>query len=149
MNFNASIIDQRVIGIVEEHLEWLPEGNDINRKKSAAFVLLCMSTCLDIPLEDAVDLLTDGGNDAGVDGIHVGDVEDGEFLVTIFQGKYKVQDLRGEYNFPETDVQKAVDTVQVLFNPNRIFKLNERLTPRIEEIRSLIRDYIPNVRVVL
>lgn len=150
MNFNASIIDQRVTGIVEEHPEWLPEGSDINRKKSAALVLLCMSTCFDIPLEDAVDLLTDGGNDAGIDGIHVGEVEDGEFLVTIFQGKYKTNDLSGNANFHENGVQKAVDTVQVLFNPDRKVVLNERIAPRIEEIRSLIRDaYIPNVRVVL
>lgn len=151
MNFNASIIDQRVIGIVEEHPEWLPAaGDDLNRKKSAAFVLLCLSTCLDIPLHEAAELITDGGNDAGVDGLHVGDVEDGEFWVTLFQGKYKVNDLEGKANFPENGVQKAVDTVQVLFDPYRKVALNEMIAPKIEEIRSLIRDaYIPNVRVVL
>ena len=46
MNINASIIDQRVSGIVEDHPKWLPEGNDVNKKKSAAFVLLCMSHAL-------------------------------------------------------------------------------------------------------
>ncbi|NDY72881.1 abortive phage resistance protein [Desulfobacter hydrogenophilus] len=150
MNINASIIDQRVTGIVEDHPEWLPEGSDINKKKSAAFVLLCISTCLEMPLEDAAELITEGGNDAGVDGLHVGEVEDGEFLVTIFQGKYKVKDLKGEANFPENGVQKAVDTVQVLFDPYRRVALNKKIAPKIEEIRSLIRDaYIPNVRVIL
>ena len=150
MNINASIIDQRIAGIVEEHPEWLPEGNDINKKKSAAFVLLCMSTCLEITLADSAELLTEGGNDAGVDGLHVGEVEDGDFLVTIFQGKYKVKDLSGKANFPENDVQKAIGTVRVLFDPNRNVTLNEKIAPKIEEIRSLIRDaYIPNVRVIL
>ena len=150
MNINASIIDQRIAGIVEEHPEWLPEGNDINKKKSAAFVLLCMSTCLEITLADSAELLTEGGNDAGVDGLHVGEVEDGDFLVTIFQGKYKVKDLSGKANFPENDVQKAIGTVRVLFDPNRSVALNEKIAPKIEEIRSLIRDaYIPNVRVIL
>ncbi len=150
MNINASIIDQRVTGIVEDHPEWLPEGSDINKKKSAAFVLLCISTCLEMPLEDAAELITEGGNDAGVDGLHVGEVEDGEFLVTVFQGKYKVKDLEGEANFPENGVQKAVDTVQVLFDPYRRVALNKKIAPKIEEIRSLIRDaYIPNVRVIL
>jgi hypothetical protein len=103
-----------------------------------------------MPLEDAAELITEGGNDAGVDGLHVGEVEDGEFLVTIFQGKYKVKDLEGEANFPENGVQKAVDTVQVLFDPYRKVALNEKIAPKIEEIRSLIRDaYIPNVRVIL
>ena len=149
MNINASIIDQRVLGIVEDHSEWLPKGNDINKKKSAAFVLLCMSTCLEMTLEESAELLTDGGNDAGVDGLHVGEVEDGEFLVTVFQGKYK-EDLRGVANFGENDVQKAVNTIHVLFDPYRKVTLNEKIEPKIEDIRSLIRDaYIPNVRVIL
>ncbi len=150
MNINASIIDQRVSGIVEDHPEWLPAGSDIPKKKSAAFVILCMSTCLEMTLEDSAELLTEGGNDAGVDGLHVGEVEDGEFLVTIFQGKYKINDLRGTANFPENDVQKAVGTVRVLFDPYRRVALNEKIAPKIEEIRSLIREgYIPNVRIIL
>jgi len=150
MNINASIIDQRITGIVEDHDDWLPSGTDINKKKSAAFVILCMSTCLEISLDEAAELLTEGGNDAGVDGLHIGEVEDGEFLVTLFQGKYKVKDLEGEANFPENGVQKVVDTVQVLFDPYRRVTLNEKIAPKIEEIRSLIRDaYIPNVRVIL
>lgn len=143
-------IDQRVTGIAEDHSEWLPAGSDSIKKKSTAFVLLCISTCLEIPMDEAAELITEGGNDAGVDGLHIGEVDDGEFLVTIFQGKYKIKDLNGDANFPENGVQKAVDTVQVLFDPYRKVTLNERIAPKIEEIRSLIRDaYIPNVRVVL
>lgn len=150
MDINASIIHQRIVGIVEDHPEWLPDDADLNKKKSAAFVLLCMATCLDLPLEDAAELLTDGGNDAGVDGLHVGEVDDGEFLVTIFQGKYKTKNLDGTANFPENGVEKAVNTVQVLFNPYRKVALNALIAPKIEDIRSLIRDaYIPNVRVIL
>lgn len=150
MNINASIIDQRISGIIEDHPEWLPEGNDLDKKKSAAFVLLCMATTLDITLEESAELLTDGGQDAGVDGLHVGEVEDGEFMITIFQGKYKVKDLSGTANFPENGVQKAINTVQVLFDPSRKVALNKKIAPKIEEIRSLIRDaYIPTVRVVL
>ncbi|MCF8003107.1 MAG: AIPR family protein [Chromatiaceae bacterium] len=149
MDINASIIDQQLTGFLEKHTDWLPAG-DANKQRSAAFVLLCMANCLDIPLEDAVELLTEGGNDAGVDGLHIGEVEDGEFLVTVFQGKYKINNLDGTANFPENGVQKAVNTVQVLFDPFRQVTLNEKLAPKVEEIRSLIRDaYIPKVRFVL
>lgn len=149
MNINASIIDQQLTGILEKHSDWLPDG-DNNKKRSAAFVLLCMANYLDILLEDAVELLTEGGNDAGVDGLHIGEVEDGEFLVTVFQGKYKIKNLDGTANFPENGVQKAVNTVQILFDPFRQVTLNEKLKPKVEEIRSLIRDaYIPKVRFVL
>lgn len=150
MDINASIIDQQLTGLLEKHAsDWLPAG-DVNKQRSAAFVLLCMANCLEIELEDAVELLTEGGNDAGVDGLHIGEVEDGEFLVTIFQGKYKINNLDGQSNFPENGVQKAVNTIQVLFDPFRRVTLNEKLAPKVEEIRSLIRDaYIPKVRFVL
>ena len=150
MNINASIVDQRLSGIIESHPEWVPWPRDENKRKSAAFVLLCMSTTLGIDLEDCADLLTEGGNDAGVDGIHLGEVEDGSFVVTLFQGKYRVNDLSGEANFPENGVRAALQTIEVLFDPFREVVLNPRLRPRIDEVRSLIRDGdIPTVRVVL
>lgn len=149
MDINASIIDQQLTGLLEKHADWLPAG-DVNKKRSTAFVLLCMANCLDIPLADAVELLTEGGNDAGVDGLHIGEVEDGEFLVTVFQGKYKINNLDGTANFPENGVQKAVNTVQVLFDPAKEIDLNPLLKPKVEEVRSLVRDgYIPNARMIL
>ena len=149
MNINASIIDQQLSGLLDKHADSIPTGDD-NKKRSAAFVLLCMANCLDISLEDAAELLTEGGNDAGVDGLHIDEVEDGEFLVTVFQGKYKLNNLDGTANFPENGVQKAVNTVQILFDPFRQVTLNDRLAPKVEEIRSLIRDtYIPRVRFML
>ena len=144
MNINASIVDQRLAGILADHDDYLPAGNDIGRKKSAAFILLCMSTVLDFTLEEAAEFLTDGGNDAGIDGLHIGDIDEGEFVVTLFQGKYK-KDLNVEANFPENGVQKAVNTIATLFDPLKQIEMNERIKPRVEEIRSLVRDgYIPN-----
>lgn len=152
MDINASIIDQQLTGLLETHSTAFASefGQDDNKKRSAAFVALSMANCLDISFEDSFELLTEGGNDAGVDGIHIGDVEDGEFLVTIFQGKYKIKDLSGEANFPGNGVEKAVNTVRVLFDPSRQLTLNPKIAPKVEEIRSLIRDaYIPKVRMVL
>lgn len=150
MDINASIVDQRLNGILADQNKLLPAGLDENKRRSIAFVLLCIATMLDIPLEDASEMLTEGGQDEGVDGIHLGEVDDGEFTVTIFQGKYKHKDLTGVSNFPENGVQKAISTVAGLFDPAKQLALNEKLAPKVEEIRSLIRDgYIPTVRVVL
>jgi hypothetical protein len=109
-----------------------------------------MSTALEFALEECVELLTEGGNDAGVDGVHIGDVDADGFIVTLFQGKYKIRDLSGTANFPETGVQSAVQTVEMLFDPQRRVALNERLEPHIAEACSLIVDgYIPTIRIVL
>ena len=129
-NINASIVDLRVTGIVEAHREWFP-WPDENKRKYAAFVVLCMSTALDLPLDDCIPLLTEGGNDAGVDGLYIDDVEEGNFLVTIFQGKYKIKDLSGAANFPENALQSALRTIGVLFDPEREVTLNPRIAPPI------------------
>lgn len=150
MNINASIVDQRLNGILADHANLLPAGLNEEKQRSVAFVLLSIATMLDFSLKDASELLTEGGQDEGVDGLHLGEVEDGEFTVTLFQGKYKHKDLGGTANFPENGVQKAIATISGLFDPSRELALNQRLAPRVEEIRSLIRDgYIPTVRVVL
>lgn len=150
MNINASIVDQRLSGIIAEQTALLGQGLTGEKLRSVAFVLLCIATMLDIALEDAAEILTEGGQDEGVDGLHLGEVDDGEFMVTIFQGKYKHKDLSGVANFPENGVQKAIATVAGLFDPAKNLGLNARLAPRVEEIRSLIKDgYVPSVRVVL
>lgn len=152
-NINASIIDQRVQKLAEA---WAPEfhsrriaANDILKQRSVAFVFLVVKTVLDLPDEESLDCLTEGGNDFGVDAIHVGDVQDGEFTVTLFQGKYK-QDLGGESAFPENGVTKVIQTVKYLFDPEAAITVNDHLRSRVEEIRSLVRDgEIPQVRVIL
>ncbi|HCK93746.1 MAG TPA: hypothetical protein DHW71_12185 [Gammaproteobacteria bacterium] len=133
MNINASIIDQQLAGIQDKQpafLEWF--AKDDIQKRSAAFVVLCMSNCLDISLEEAAELLTEGGNDAGVDGLHIGEVDDGGFFVTLFQGKYTIKNLSGDSNFPENGVQKAVNTVQVLFDPSKKVDLNDHIPIALE-----------------
>jgi hypothetical protein len=150
MDINASIVDQQITGLLEKYPDWFTKCKDENQKRATAFILLCMKNCLDIPIEETLELLTDGGNDAGVDGLHMSDVEDGEFLVTLFQGKYKIKHLEGTFNFPENGVQKAVNTVQTLFDPGKAIDMNPNLKPKVEEIRSLVMEgYIPDVRVVL
>ena len=152
MNINASIVDQRVSGIAEEYSNELKDivGSDIARQKSLAFVLLCVSTALDTSLSEAIDLLTEGSNDLGVDALHLSEVDDGEFTVTLFQGKYTHKNLEGSANFPENAIKSLIALVSNIFDPDKAFSMNPRLAPRIEEIRSLIRDgYIPNVRLLL
>jgi AIPR protein len=153
MSINVGIIDQRVRKLAEDLVSEfetrLNIRNDEVRQRSAAFVFLVVKTVLDLPEEEALDCLTEGGNDFGVDAVHIGDVEDSEFTVTLFQGKYK-QDLAGDANFPQGGVEKVIQAIRYLFDPDAVITTNPQLTKRIEEIRSLVRDgHIPRVRIVL
>lgn len=154
MNFNVSIIDQQVRGLTDrirpQMEEELDKKLDDGRAKSAAFVVLCVKTLLDLTDSEAIECLTEGGNDFGVDAIDVGDAVEGEFTITLFQCKYSHENLDGNKNFPEGDVDKAVKAVRALFNPQAPVDLNPRLQARIEEVRSLITDgVIPRVRYLL
>jgi len=150
MNINKHIIDQRIRKIVQEKPEWFADLGEEDRKVSRAFVLLAVSTYLSIELSEAQSILTDGGGDAGIDSIYVGDTIDLELPVTIFQGKYK-KNLEADSNFPANEVQKVINTIWTIFDRDKdINTINPTLKAVIEEIRSLISDgYIPVVKVVL
>ncbi len=153
MSINVGIVDQRVRKLAEdfssEFEKRLNVGKDKDRKRSAAFVFLTVKTVLDLSDDEALDCLTEGGNDFGIDALHIGDVEEGEFPVTLFQGKYK-RKLLGDSNFPQSGVEKIIQAIRCIFDPDAVFTTNLALKMRIEEIRSLVRDgSIPHVRAVL
>ena len=156
MDINKHIIDQRIQKIVSENPTWFEDidrknrnTDDAKRKKlSKAFVCLAVSTYLGIEITEAENLLTEGGNDAGIDAIFIGDFNDYEFPVTIFQGKYAF-DLDKDNNFPANSVQRVVSSIGAIFDPTKPVLMNNDLKPQVEEIRSLILDgYIPYVKVV-
>ena len=147
IDVNASIVDQQVRQLVTRMAP--PLAGDEHKQHSTAFVLLCARTLLDLDLEEAVECLTDGGQDAGIDAMHVGPIIDGELRVTLFQGKYK-QRLDAASAFPAGEIHQLVSTIGTLFDPDQAFHAHPALLARVEEIRSLIRDgYLPHVRVVL
>lgn len=152
MNINASIIDQRLISVGNDIRQKSAEElkiTDDGRLKSLAFVYLCARTILDLEDDDAFDCLTEGGGDFGVDAIHISEEYDGEFIVSLFQAKYKNK-LEGDSNFPEQGIESLINAIQYLFNPAaKLEHINQRLLAKVEEARSLIRDgYIPQVRAL-
>jgi hypothetical protein len=148
MDINKHIVDQRIRKIVADNLDKFVGENDDNKKLSKAFVCLSVASYLDIELEEAFGLITEGGNDAGVDAIYIGDVNDYDFSVTLFQGKYAF-DLSKDNNFPANAIQRVIGSIGAIFDPSKPIEMNEDLMPKVEDIRSLIADgYIPNIRCV-
>ena len=87
LNINASIIDQQVLAFAERQKTAIAEKgnckNDEAKLRSAAFVAFAVKTVLDLNEDEAVECLTEGGGDFGVDAVEVGEVQDGEFGLTL------------------------------------------------------------------
>lgn len=152
MDINASIVDQRLEKVVDAIRVRAAEELGISepvRLKSLAFVYLCVETILDLEEASTFDCLTEGGGDFGVDAIHISEEHDGEFTISLFQGKYK-QKLDGSSAFPENGIKALIDAINYLFDPAaKVESINQRLLAKVEEARSLIRDgYIPQVRAL-
>lgn len=80
MNVNVGIIDQQVRGLsakAQSQIEaWLDTSLDEQKLRSVAFVVLAVKTMLDLTLEESIETLCEGGNDFGVDAVHIGDLID-------------------------------------------------------------------------
>ncbi|MCC6597099.1 MAG: AIPR family protein [Rhodanobacteraceae bacterium] len=152
MNINVSIIDQRLAGVQDEIRDRARDElniNDEDRLKSLAFVHLCVKTMLDLDIDESFDSLTDGGGDFGVDALHLTEEIDGEFGVTLFQGKYK-KSLEGNSNFEQNGIEAMINAIRHIFDPSaNLGVINDRLRVKVEQARSLIRDgFIPRVRAI-
>ncbi|CAK0743786.1 Abortive infection phage resistance protein [uncultured Gammaproteobacteria bacterium] len=152
MSINAQLIDQRVEGMIEKIGKRISDElkirNDPDKLKSAIFILLVAKTLLELNDEEAIEGMVEGGGDFGVDAVYFGLPTDGEFPVTLIQGKYK-RTLDGDSTFPETAIVKMFEALRTIFDPAATYEANKRLTRRVEELRSLIREgNIPQVRVI-
>jgi hypothetical protein len=148
MDINKYIIDQQIRKLVADNPDKFAGENEDKKKLSKAFVCLSVASYLDIELEEAFGLITEGGNDAGVDAIYIGNVNDNDFSVVIFQGKYSFK-LDVDNNFPANSVQRVIGSIGAIFDPSKPIEMNDDLMPKVQDIRSLIADgYIPNIRCV-
>ncbi|MDR0662634.1 MAG: AIPR family protein [Spirochaetaceae bacterium] len=150
MDIVKQIIDQRVGKVIEENASFfLDFGHDVERRKSFAFLLLGVAAYLDIDIAEAAQYLTDGGNDGGFDAAYIVQSGEGILNVVLFQAKY-TRDLEKENNFPANAVEKSVNTINNIFDPNRQMQLNDKSRVIVDEIRSFIADgVIPYVTFVL
>lgn len=148
MDIAKQIIDQRVNKILNDNPELFSDV-DQERKRSKAFLLLGVAAYLDIDIAEAVQFITDGGNDGGFDAAYIAEAQDSQLNVVLFQSKYS-RKLENESNFPENAVEKAVNTVKCVFDPEATIQLNEKSREKVDEIRSFILDgHIPYVTFVM
>jgi hypothetical protein len=148
VNISKQIIDQKIIKIMNDNPDYF-SGDDEDRRKSKSFLLLGVSAYLDRDLTEVMSFITDGGNDGGFDAAFIEEALDGQINVVLFQSKY-TRDLNKDTNFPSNAVEKAINTVNTIFDLANKTLLNESNRRIVDEIRSLILDgFIPYVTFVM
>jgi hypothetical protein len=150
MDIVKQVIDQRVGKLVAENQSFFTSWTSHpEQQKSLAFLALGVAAYLDIDIVEAIEYLTDGGNDGGFDAAYMADKNESELRIVLFQAKY-TRDLAKDSNFPENAVEKSVNTVQNIFDPSRSLSLNPKSKAVVDEVRSMIADgVIPYVQFVL
>jgi AIPR protein len=153
MGIETQIVDQWVTATAREHsqlfVDELGIKGDHGKLRSAAFGFLVVKHLLDLSDAEAIASMVEGGDDFGVDAIHVGTASAGEFPVTLVQGKYR-QRLDGKSEFPENSVVSMLAALDSLLDPDKKVDGNSRLMQRIERIHKLLaNDLFPRVRIVL
>lgn len=92
----------------------LQENADLNNR-SKALTALAIATILDVDIEEAIDAVTDAGNDRGVDGLFIDDREsrnDIHLVQTKCVGKFE----NSKKNFPGAEVDKIVSFISDLLS---------------------------------
>ncbi|XZE55886.1 AIPR family protein [Planctomycetaceae bacterium SH139] len=158
----VELVHKLVMEIAEEWKEELDklldpesrksEADMVQRRLALAFVHFSLKVALGISDEEAIACLTDGYRDFGIDAVHIGNVTDSHFEITIAQGKYVFDPASAVGSiFPENDgINVVIPSVRFIANPDAEIPANPRLATKIERIRSLEADgLIPRIRVLI
>jgi hypothetical protein len=146
MSLSKQIIHKQVDHIVSHANDAI---KDEAKARSKAFVKLCVQTVLETDQDSASDCIVDGGGDFKIDAIKYSDPTTGDFIVSIFQGKYTAN-LNKDANFRETDLISIISSIRNLFGELEAYDIHYTLREKLNEINSYIEEgYIPTVRVYL
>lgn len=153
MNINKNIIDQRIAKIIAENPAYFSASEvatNEDKKNTQAFTMLGIASYLDTELDKAFDMLTDAGNDMGIDAIYIGDTTDIDFNVIIFQSKY-TKKLDTDSNFSENAIVKVIYALDLIFDRSHDVTVNDKLKRKVAEIQDLAYNsaLIPQVKCVM
>ena len=134
--------------LLEERIEATKNEHEDIDTRSTALTVVCLSTMLDISAEEAIDAITDGGNDRGVDAVYI-DNRDNKNDVHFIQTKCVSTFQNSKKNFPGNSVDKILTFLTDILNEDRdsIATLNPSLSNKIADILDTQRKV--NARITI
>jgi len=148
MNISKQIVDNQILNLINSNPNYFSDTVSFDRKISKAFLLLAVSAYLETEVSDAAAYITDDAGDGGFDAVYITEEQNTQIHVILFQTKY-TRDLDKESNFSANAIEKAVNAVKGVFDPQKKMDLNENSRKAVTEIHSyLLEGYIPYVTFV-
>ena len=125
----------------------LQNSDDLNNR-SKALSALALSTVLEVDIEEAIDAITDGGNDRGVDALFIDDREN-RSDVHLVQTKCVSEFENSKKNFPSGEIDKIVSYISDLLNQNTdaLKTANPQLLRKTADALEVLRNTDATVTV--
>ena len=130
--FDWNALDQKVCATIAEYEE-------LDRTKSLSVVAI--SETMEIDIDEAVDAITDGGNDRGVDALFIDD-RDGKNDIHIFQTKCVGDFSKSKSNFPSSEIDKLASFIVDLtgHDNDALASTNSLLKAKISDALEVLKE---------
>lgn len=130
--FDWNALDQKIKATIAEY-------DELDRSK--ALTVVAVSEVMEIDLDEAVDAITDGGNDRGADALYIDD-RDAKNDIHIFQAKCTSEFERSKNNFPSSEIDKLISFVTDLTNhdTDALASANDLLKTKILDALDLLKE---------
>ncbi|MEI4264210.1 AIPR family protein [Roseovarius sp. D0-M9] len=130
--FDWNALDQKINATVAEYDEL---------GKSKALTVVAVSEIMEIDIDEAVDAITDGGNDRGVDALYIDD-RDAKNDIHVFQAKCVNDFEKSKNNFPGDEIDKLISFVTDLTNHDAeaLESANDLLKAKILDALEVLKE---------
>lgn len=137
--FDWNALDQKINATISEY-------DELNRSK--ALTVVAVSEVMEIDIDEAVDAITDGGNDRGVDALYIDD-RDAKRDIHIFQSKCVDNFENSKKNFPSGEIDKLISFVTDLTNHDTeaMANANDLLKAKIRDALDILRETNASITV--
>lgn len=130
--FDWNALDQKINATAAEY-------DELGRSK--ALTVVAVSEIMEIDIDEAVDAITDGGNDRGADAVYVDD-RDAKNDIHIFQAKCANDFEKSKSNFPGGEIDKLISFVTDLTNHDTeaLESANDLLKAKILDALEVLKE---------
>lgn len=130
--FDWNALDQKIAATIAEN-------DELDRTK--ALTAVAVSEIMEIDLDEAIDAITDGGNDRGVDALFIDD-RDGKNDIHIFQSKCVGKFEKSKNHFPSSEIDKLTSFITDLtgHDTEALESTNDLLKAKISDALEVLKE---------